>query len=248
MKAQEAICNLDTLVLTKGNHTSREQGVCFMEAVAWMAGTSHSDHPACVSPVLGAFLRRWNDDLDDKSRQKLKPYIHRVIGTAGDRKDEVRGWMLTDWMIRVHTPAWLDLAGIKKPAALLRTLHELTDTTGLVAAQAPIDRARTKAAAAWDAARAVAWDTAWAAARAVAWDAAWAAARAAVRDAARAAARAAAWDAAWDAARAAAWAAAWDAARAVAWDTAWDAAKTKLQPTVVELQKSAFELLDRMIA
>jgi hypothetical protein len=67
------------------------------------------------------------------------------------------------------------------------------------------------------------------------WDAAWAAP----------------WDAAWDAAWAAAWAAAGDAARDAAWDAAWnaarDAARAALAPTVLELQQSAFELLDRML-
>jgi hypothetical protein len=50
----------------------------------------------------------------------------------------------------------------------------------------------------------------------------------------------AAWAAAWAAARAAAWAAAWAAAGA--------AARDALEPTVAELQDSALELLDRMIA
>src|SRR5204862_287180 len=63
-------------------------------------------------------------------------------------------------------------------------------------------------------------------------------------DAARAAASAAAWDAAWDAARDAARAAAWAAAS----DAAWAAASDVLRPTVEHLQKSALELVDRMIA
>lgn len=54
--------------------------------------------------------------------------------------------------------------------------------------------------------------------------------------AARAAARAAASDAAW--------AAAWAAAR----DAAWDSARDALASTVLALQQSAGELLDRMIA
>ena len=58
------------------------------------------------------------------------------------------------------------------------------------------------------------------------------------------AARAAAWDAAW----AAAWDAAGDAARAAAWAAARAAARAALQPSVVALQASAFELLERMIS
>lgn len=195
--------DLDAIVLARGNHETREDGVCAMELVAWMAGEEHSDHPACVSPVLSTFLRRWNDDLDDVGRQRLKPYLRRVIGTAGDGHDETRGWMLTDWMVRVHTPAWLDLAGITAPAAALRGLPAITDICSMTVCSGTLEWARKDSAAAW------------AAARAAAWDAARAAARAAARDAAR------------------------DAARA--------ASKKILEPTVISLQQSAFELLDRLI-
>ena len=65
------------------------------------------------------------------------------------------------------------------------------------------------------------------------------------------AARDAAWDAARDAARAAARDAARDAAGAAAWaaarDAAWDAAGGALRPTVVTLQRSALELVVKMI-
>ena len=66
----------------------------------------------------------------------------------------------------------------------------------------------------------------------------------AAMDAARDAARDAAWDAAWDAAMDAAMDAAWGAVWAAAGDAAWDA----LRPTVVVLQASAHQLVDRMIA
>jgi hypothetical protein len=91
-------------------------------------------------------------------------------------------------------------------------------------------------AAAGDAAGAAAGDAAWAAAWAAAGAAAGAAAVAAARSAARTAARAAAW--------AAAGAVAGDAA----WAAAGAAADKRLEPTVVELQASAVELLRRMCA
>src|SRR6185436_6450155 len=173
--------DIEHITLEKGAHGSRESGVCAMELVAWMAGEKHSDHPACVSPVLGAFLRRWNDDLDDEGRQRLKPYLKRVIGTALDGFDERRGWMVTDWMVRTHLPAWLDLAGITAPAAALRALPELVDVASATSAQSTIENARVLSAAAGPAAG----------------DAACDAAVAAARDAAGAAAGDAAWDAAW---------------------------------------------------
>jgi hypothetical protein len=240
--------DLETLVLQKGNHPDRSNGLCIMEAVAWVAGEPHSDHPKCVSPVVAAFCRRWQDDLDDAGRQRLKPYIPRMIGTAGSAAaEEVRAWLVTDWLVRVHTPAWLDVAGLKEQASALRALPPIDATDSARDAQPTIEAAREKAAAARDAAWAAARDAAWDAARAAAWAAARDAAWAAARDAAWDAARAAAWDAAWDAAWAAAGAAAGDAAWDAAWAAAWDAAWAALKPTVVTLQDSAFDLLDRMI-
>ncbi|MDP9133595.1 MAG: hypothetical protein M3N56_02075 [Actinomycetota bacterium] len=61
-----------------------------MEWVALIAGEAHSDHPRCASPVLGAFARAWNDALDDHDRQRLRPALARVIGTARDGRDEER--------------------------------------------------------------------------------------------------------------------------------------------------------------
>src|SRR5690348_1884729 len=92
--------NLDTLTLTAGKHSTRDQGVCLFEAVAWLAGQPHTDHPPCVSPVLGAYGRPLNDVLPDDTRQQLKPYIRPMLGTAGDGKDERRSYLALDWLVR----------------------------------------------------------------------------------------------------------------------------------------------------
>src|SRR6185436_6421494 len=220
-----SMINLDEIVSQSGAHESAEAGMCVMEMVSYMEDEPWSDHPACVSPVLGAFLRSWNDGLDEETRQRLKPYAARVIWTANDGKDEARAWMATDWLCRSQLPAWLDLAGLTEHAAAVRALGAIASTDSAQVGQTTLAAA---GAAARDAARA--------AAGAAAWDAAAAAAGAAARPPAGAAAR--------DAAGAAAWAAAWDAARAAAGAAAWDA----LKPTATALQASAFDLLDRMIA
>ena len=72
--------DLRKLKLDKGAH-SPDGKFCIMEATAYIAGEDWTDKPKCVSPVIGAFLRSWNDTLDDETRQKLKPYIRRVIDT-----------------------------------------------------------------------------------------------------------------------------------------------------------------------
>lgn len=214
--------DLDTIVLRHGSHTSRDSGVCLMEAAAWWAHEDHTDSPQCVCPTLAAFGRSWNDGMrSDTERAQLKPYVPVLAGTAGTDKDaERRAWLALDWSVRVSTPAWLDLAGLADHAERLRGLPEQTGPDD--EALAVLRDARSASAAAGAAAGAAAWAAAWAAARAAAWAAAWDAG-----------------DAAW-AAGAAAWAAAGAAARA--------AARAALEPTVAELQASAHLLLRRMIA
>ena len=68
--------DLDSLTLLTGSHGPNDaQRMCVMEAVAYVAGEDWSDHPACASPVIGAFLRSWNDTLNNEDRQQFKPYI-----------------------------------------------------------------------------------------------------------------------------------------------------------------------------
>jgi hypothetical protein len=61
---------LESLVLAKGSHNPDEGEACVMEAVAFVAGEPWSDSPTCASPVIAAFLRRWNDDLSDTTTRR----------------------------------------------------------------------------------------------------------------------------------------------------------------------------------
>ena len=188
--------DLDTLVLDANSHHPGSDRMCVMEAVAMLAGESWSDHPQCASPVLGAFLRSWNDVLPDDERQQLKQYIARLVGSKGtDAQEAERSWLATDWMVRVQAPAWLRLAGLTEQADVLAGMQPVNRETSPSILPA-LKAVRSDAAAAWVAAG--------------------------------------------DAARAAAGNAAWDAARA--------AARDALAPTKVELQQSAHQLVDRMLA
>jgi hypothetical protein len=209
--------DLDTLTLAHGAHKDRSNGLCLLEAVAWWAGEDHTDHPACVSPVLGQFGRNLNDVLPNGKRQELRQFIPGLPGTAGDGLDERRGYLALDWLVRTYLPGFLVL--VPSLAGHVTAVRELAPISGMTAARraGPVVRA--------------------------AGDAAWAAARAAAGDAAWAAAGAAAGDAAWAAAGAAAGAAARDAARAAA----RDAARNALAPTIAQLQDSAIGLYGAMI-
>ena len=223
--------------LASGAHKSIKQGACVMEAVSYVAGKPWSDCPECVCPVLGAFLRSWNDSLSDDERDTLlRPLILDLVGTRSTSEvEQRRATMAVDWLIREHTPAWLRLAGLTTHADALASMPEITDfgkwltpTLNVVCrdAKAAEEAAQTVAFMAGKAARETAWESAGEAAMDAAWSvrgAVWSA-KGAAMDAARAA-----WEAAGNAATAA-------------------AAGVSLKPTEQALRQSALVLVRRMIA
>jgi hypothetical protein len=230
---EERLAKIAGLSLKSGSH-SPDSTFCVMEAVAFVAGEPWSDHPQCACPVISAFLRSWNDSLpsDDERDRLLKPLVARLVGTKSTKAIEKRrATMAVDWMVRTCTPTWLRLAGLTKQAEALESLPEITDFAKCPSLKRPLEAARKDAAAAGAAAGAAAWAATWAAALDAAGDAAWAAT----------------WAAALDAAGDAAWAAARDAALAAAGAAAGAAARKKLAPTVLALQESALQLVNRMI-
>ena len=72
-----------TVKLTAGNHASPNEGACVMELSSMLAGERFSDRPAAVSPIVAAFLRAYNDVVDDKGRQTLYAYAAKAVGTSG---------------------------------------------------------------------------------------------------------------------------------------------------------------------
>jgi hypothetical protein len=70
--------------LTAGGHSSPREGVCVVELASLIAREEFSDRPRCVCPVVGAFLRGWNDRAPYAQRQRLSPYAERIVGSRGD--------------------------------------------------------------------------------------------------------------------------------------------------------------------
>ncbi len=140
------------IVLAHGGHSRREQGICFMEAVAMLAGEAHGAHPRCVCPVLGSFLRNLNDRWGDERRQGLKPYLRLVMGTAGDGYQERRAFMLADFACRKAAPLALESAGRGSWASRLRALAPVVDRLSAAAAADAYAAASTAAYTAYNAA------------------------------------------------------------------------------------------------
>jgi len=104
--------------LSPGAHSSPEEGVCVVELASVLAKEKFTDRPRCVCPVIGAFLRGWNDRATHAERQRLTPYAALIVGSRGTRwvtharRDLCLEWAGTDLS---HGPVrrWLARTGMR---------------------------------------------------------------------------------------------------------------------------------------
>jgi hypothetical protein len=90
--------NFQTIRLSAGRHAGPEHGACVVELASMLAGESFSDHPRSVCPVIGAFLRSYNDGAGDDRRQRLYAHASRIVGSASTRAvQRERGRLLRAW-------------------------------------------------------------------------------------------------------------------------------------------------------
>jgi hypothetical protein len=80
--------NHQTIRLGKGKHAAPSEGACVMELASMLAGEPFTDRPATACPVIGGFLRAYNDRIDDERRQDLYRYAAAVVGTRGTAEVE----------------------------------------------------------------------------------------------------------------------------------------------------------------
>lgn len=91
--------SFQTLRLSRGRHVRPEDGTCVAELVSMLAGERYSDRPRCACPALTAFLRGYNDGLDDDKRQDLFALASELVGTRGP-----------EWLTTKRGEALVDLA------------------------------------------------------------------------------------------------------------------------------------------
>lgn len=90
--------SFQTVKLGKGKHSSPEEGACVMELASMLADEPFTDHPASVCPVIGSFLRSYNDSIDDSRRQTLYEYASTAVGSRGTRRaQQERADRLAQW-------------------------------------------------------------------------------------------------------------------------------------------------------
>jgi hypothetical protein len=76
--------------LDRGRHATPAAGVCAMELASMLAHEPFSDRAPSISPTIGAFLRTYNDGVDDERRQDLYAVAAAVVGSARGRATERR--------------------------------------------------------------------------------------------------------------------------------------------------------------
>lgn len=118
--------DLDELVLEYGAHSNHEDGVCLMEAVAWVAGEEHSGSPECACPILSAYGRTLNDRMPDGERNRfLKQLIPLLVGTRSTQVVErARAEHLIRETARRILPIAMDAVGLRGEAKRLRALPD----------------------------------------------------------------------------------------------------------------------------
>jgi len=96
-----------TIKLSKGKHNSPQEGACVMELASMLGDEPFSDHPVSVCPVIGSFLRAYNDSIDDDRRQDLYAYAAKVVGSRGSAAvQRARAERLASWAAELQRRRW----------------------------------------------------------------------------------------------------------------------------------------------
>jgi hypothetical protein len=124
---QSGLGSVASVRLEPGRHRSPDEGVCVVELASLIGGERFTDRPRCVDPVIGAFLRCWNDGVGYADRQRLGPYASLVVNTGGYRR-----------MSRIRRDICLSYAGARldrgplgRAAARLRMRARIAWTVGM---------------------------------------------------------------------------------------------------------------------
>ncbi len=75
------MASFQTVRLSRGRHSSPRHGVCVAELASMLADERFSDRPSCACPAVTAFLRGYNDQLDDERRQDLYAIASLLVGS-----------------------------------------------------------------------------------------------------------------------------------------------------------------------
>ncbi len=142
------LTRLTRFALGAGSHKDPDDGLCAMEAVAWLEGLAHSDRPDCTCPVIAEFVRGINDTMPAEERQRLIPFLPRLAGTVAPGHVWARAEHLARHALQAAAPVALGAIGLHAEAVAVRRAGNWVDAAR--AAQAAADTAEAVVAAAWE--------------------------------------------------------------------------------------------------
>ena len=108
-----------------------------LELVAWLAGESHSDRPACMSPVIAAVVGSLNDAMPNDAARSyyLRILIPCLVNTqASAAIESARARAVIDTVVRKLLPMLLRKQGRNYDASELASLKPIKTNTGIVLA------------------------------------------------------------------------------------------------------------------
>jgi hypothetical protein len=124
-----------------------------MSALHWYTrkGTSWSDQPQCVSPLIRSLCISLNDSLNDGDRERvIGPHLFAPVGTNTGLADEIkRAYLCADRAVRVFAPYALRAIGLDAEAMKLESLPAIVDQGTADQACARAASAASAASAAW---------------------------------------------------------------------------------------------------
>jgi hypothetical protein len=98
-----------------------------VELASMIGGEKFTDRPDCVCPVIGSFLRSWNDRAGYADRQQLHQYASRVVGTGGYRRiSKIRRDLCLS-----YAGANLDRGPLRRAVARLRMRGRIAWSVGI---------------------------------------------------------------------------------------------------------------------
>ena len=102
-----------------------------------LAGEPFTDHPASVCPVIGSFMRAYNDSVDDRRRQDLYAYASMIVGsrTSADVQ-RTRAEFLTAWAQQFRRNRWTRHLLPERMRALTRHRNPSLESVGTHAVHA----------------------------------------------------------------------------------------------------------------
>ncbi len=76
--------------LRRGSSDHPRHGACLFDAGMWLVYGKIGDNPPCSCPIIRPYAIALNDRMPNNERQKLKPFILRVVGNRDPESEELR--------------------------------------------------------------------------------------------------------------------------------------------------------------